>query len=142
MVSSALAFIAVLASAFVTRAEVIPSEPSPGSIFNEGQNCRVSWNGDPESTATWKSMAIELMTGDNFNMIHLTSELYPPLMVLTFHLCSISSWHDFRWYSGRTTRVPLSRCTLNPIRLFAIPHKQHIRSPLTLLSTSINSLLP
>lgn len=33
----------------------------------------MAWGGDPQSSDTWKDMNIELMTGDNFNMIHLTT---------------------------------------------------------------------
>ncbi|TEB18427.1 hypothetical protein FA13DRAFT_1745813 [Coprinellus micaceus] len=60
--------IAALALAGIAHAEVTPSEPGPGQVFNAGSTCTVSWEGDKESTTAWKGMAIQLMTGDNFSM--------------------------------------------------------------------------
>ncbi|KAF5316284.1 hypothetical protein D9619_006814 [Psilocybe cf. subviscida] len=55
-------------------ADVTPSEPGPGDVFNVGQPCNIVWTGDrPDSGVSWKNMAIELMTGDNFNMVHITT---------------------------------------------------------------------
>ncbi|EKM81586.1 hypothetical protein AGABI1DRAFT_111871 [Agaricus bisporus var. burnettii JB137-S8] len=71
MILSAFSLIAVLASSFLARADVKPSEPSPGAVYNEGQMCPISWNADPDGSDDWKSMSIELMTGDNFNMVQL-----------------------------------------------------------------------
>jgi hypothetical protein len=48
-----------------------PTEPEPGAIYNTGAKCPISWTPDP--SGTWKTMYIELMTGDNINMVHLTS---------------------------------------------------------------------
>ncbi|CAE6499379.1 unnamed protein product [Rhizoctonia solani] len=48
-----------------------PTEPSGTSVFNVGQQCTIKW--DPDTTSTWKNMNIQLMTGDNFNMIHLST---------------------------------------------------------------------
>ncbi|KAF9454446.1 hypothetical protein P691DRAFT_770636 [Macrolepiota fuliginosa MF-IS2] len=62
-----------LASAFVARAIVSPTEPSPGSVYREGETCPITWNADPDSPSDWKNMNIQLMTGDNFNMQHLTT---------------------------------------------------------------------
>ncbi len=73
--TSSFALIAALASSFVVRADVLPSEPSPGSIYREGQTCSIVWDGDASSQTLWKNMNIQLMTGDNFNMIHVTSKL-------------------------------------------------------------------
>jgi hypothetical protein len=71
MVISSISLLVALASSFLARANVDPSEPSPGAIFNEGQQCTLSWNGDPDKSDAWKSMNIALMTGDNFHMIQL-----------------------------------------------------------------------
>ncbi|KIK05660.1 hypothetical protein K443DRAFT_334822 [Laccaria amethystina LaAM-08-1] len=71
--TSTLTFLLALASPLLIRADVTPSEPSPGESFNAGSPCTVGWIGDTVSTTTWKNMAIELMTGDNFNMVHLTT---------------------------------------------------------------------
>ena len=70
---SIFTLVTVLASVFA-RAQVNPSEPSPGSVYPEGGSCPIVWGGDPNSVDTWKNMVIELMTGDNFDMTHVTSE--------------------------------------------------------------------
>ena len=58
-------------------ADPVPDAPAPGDSFNEGSTCHIGWTAD--TSGTWKTMNIELMTGDNFNMVQLTSE-----------------WHSFR----------------------------------------------
>jgi len=63
-----LAVISLVAAA-VVHAAVVPITPPPG---NEGATCTVSWQGDAASTV-WGSMAIQLMSGDNLNMVHLTT---------------------------------------------------------------------
>ncbi|KAG6917100.1 hypothetical protein DXG01_003920 [Tephrocybe rancida] len=68
------ALTAFLAStSLLVRADVIPSVPGPGIVYKVGGTCHIEWGGDVDSTAAWKDMAIELMTGDNFNMVHLTT---------------------------------------------------------------------
>ncbi|KAF8184479.1 hypothetical protein BJ912DRAFT_974980 [Pholiota molesta] len=62
-----------LAAPFVARADVTPTEPAPGDVFTAGQTCHVAWNGDTSSPTMWKGMAIELMSGNNFDMIHITT---------------------------------------------------------------------
>ncbi|KAF8075242.1 hypothetical protein FPV67DRAFT_1777928 [Lyophyllum atratum] len=57
----------------VARADVVPTVPGPGTIYKEGEKCHIEWTGDAGSKTAWKNMAIELMTGDNFNMKHLTT---------------------------------------------------------------------
>jgi len=66
-----LATAAFLASAIVVRADPNPTAPGPGAIFNEGSQCTINWSAD--SSGTWKTMNIQLMTGDNFNMVPLTT---------------------------------------------------------------------
>ena len=61
----------VLSFALVALAEVTPTNPGPGDVFQQGGSCTIGWN--PDTTGTWKTLNIELMTGDNFNMVHLTS---------------------------------------------------------------------
>jgi hypothetical protein len=72
MVASA-SFALLLASfgAAGVRAIVTPNEPGPGSVYNEGSTCHIQWAGDKDGK--WDNMAIQLMTGDNFQMVHLTS---------------------------------------------------------------------
>ena len=63
------AFILSLASAVF--AEIIPTVPDPGHIYNEGSTCEVGWT--PDTTGQWKAMNIQLMTGSNVQMVSLTS---------------------------------------------------------------------
>ncbi|KAJ7355737.1 hypothetical protein DFH08DRAFT_853402 [Mycena albidolilacea] len=68
-------FTAVLASSAVllSNAVVTPNAPGPGDSFNQGTKCSLSWAGDTESTTAWANMAIELMTGKNEAMVHVTT---------------------------------------------------------------------
>lgn len=61
----------ILSTPLVAFAQVVPTGPSPNQVFNDGTNCEVDWS--PDTTGTWKTLNIELMTGDNLNMVHLTS---------------------------------------------------------------------
>ncbi|THH27155.1 hypothetical protein EUX98_g7028 [Antrodiella citrinella] len=65
-------FVTALVAALATvHADPDPSAPGPGDIFNEGTNCTISWA--PDTTGTWKQMNIELMSGSNLQMNHLTT---------------------------------------------------------------------
>ncbi|EDR14437.1 uncharacterized protein LACBIDRAFT_304994 [Laccaria bicolor S238N-H82] len=70
---STLTFLLALALPLLVRADVTPAEPAPGASFNAGSSCTITWIGDKASTTIWKNMAIELMTGDNYDMVHLTT---------------------------------------------------------------------
>lgn len=49
----------------------------PGDSYKEGGNCMIVW--DTDSTGKWTDMQIELMTGDNYNMIPLKrAYFFPP----------------------------------------------------------------
>jgi hypothetical protein len=63
----------VLASsaAIFVHADPDPTNPGPGDVFIEGQACSINWN--PDTTGVWKTMIIQLKTGDNFDMVNLTS---------------------------------------------------------------------
>ena len=65
------AILATILAASLVRADVVPTGPAPGDIFNEGTTCNIAWTAD--TTGAWKTTNIELMTGDNLNMVHLTS---------------------------------------------------------------------
>lgn len=65
----------LLFTALAVRADVVPSVPGPGVVYKTGGVCHIEWNGDKSSNTIWKDMSIELMTGSNLNMIHLTSML-------------------------------------------------------------------
>ncbi|KAF8069192.1 hypothetical protein FPV67DRAFT_1491391 [Lyophyllum atratum] len=65
-------FFLVLASALVARADVFPNFPA-ADVLRSGSNCHIAWGGDTSSTTAWKDMTIQLMTGDNFNMVHITT---------------------------------------------------------------------
>jgi hypothetical protein len=69
----ALAAFLAVSSSFFVRGDVTPSEPGPGSTFNAGLTCRITWQGDADSRTAWKDMAIELMSGSNLDMEHITS---------------------------------------------------------------------
>jgi len=69
---SALSALA-LAAPMLVRAIVVPSEPGPGSSYTAGEECTISWEGDPDSETIWQDMSIQLMTGSNFEMVHLTT---------------------------------------------------------------------
>jgi hypothetical protein len=60
-----------LSIALVALADVTPTDPGPGQVFQAGAACAIAWT--PDTTGTWKTLNIELMTGDNINMVHLTS---------------------------------------------------------------------
>jgi hypothetical protein len=84
-------FTAVLASSAVllSNAIVTPNAPGPGDSFNQGTKCSLSWAGDTVSTTAWANMAIELMTGKNEAMVHVTSQLYfapAPICHLTIRI--------------------------------------------------------
>ncbi|KAF9522368.1 hypothetical protein CPB83DRAFT_864547 [Crepidotus variabilis] len=71
--AQALAALLAIASPLLVRAQVVPSEPSPGTVSNAGSTCRVTWQADPASKTDWKTMAIQLMSGDNLEMAHITT---------------------------------------------------------------------
>ncbi|KAI0074485.1 hypothetical protein K474DRAFT_1570617, partial [Panus rudis PR-1116 ss-1] len=68
---SSLFLSAVLATALVARADPVPTDPGPGDVFNEGSTCHIAWEVD--TTGTWKIMNIELMSGSNTQMNHITT---------------------------------------------------------------------
>ena len=70
-----LSFIAFTSLFLSVFADPTPTVPAPGAVYNEGSNCVVQWNADTSGSSTWKNMKLQLMTGDNLNMIPLTSEL-------------------------------------------------------------------
>jgi len=67
-------FIALFALAvpFLVRADVKPTVPGPGAIYNAGSACIVAWNGDTDSPTLWKNMTIQLNTGSNLDMQFVT----------------------------------------------------------------------
>ncbi|KAJ7230604.1 hypothetical protein GGX14DRAFT_530022 [Mycena pura] len=72
---TSILYTAVLATstALLSQAMVTPNAPGPGDSFNEGASCHIGWAGDTDSPSAWLGMAIELMTGDNEAMVHLTT---------------------------------------------------------------------
>lgn len=63
--------ILVSATAMFVHADPDPTSPGPGDVFIEGQACSINWN--PDTTGVWKTMIIQLKTGDNFDMVNLTT---------------------------------------------------------------------
>ena len=72
----AFAALLALATPFFALADVTPSEPGPGDSFNAGATCHTTWFGDTDSTTIWSDMAIELMSGSNLGMVHITSTYF------------------------------------------------------------------
>jgi hypothetical protein len=66
---SKLIFAAIAAQALLASADPNPTAPGPGDVFNQGANCAINW--DLDTTGAWTQMTVELMTGDNFKMVHL-----------------------------------------------------------------------
>lgn len=64
----------ILSSLLLVLADPVPTVPGPGQVFNEGSTCSIAWT--PDTTGTWKNLDIELMTGDNINMVFLTSMIF------------------------------------------------------------------
>ncbi|KAG5638585.1 hypothetical protein H0H81_011805 [Sphagnurus paluster] len=62
----------LFASALVARADVFPNFPA-GDVQRSGSTCHIAWAGDTSSATAWKDMSIQFMTGDNWNMVHLTT---------------------------------------------------------------------
>ncbi|KAJ8076089.1 hypothetical protein PM082_022074 [Marasmius tenuissimus] len=71
MVAAASFALLLSGLALSVNAQATPTEPGPGSVFNQGSTCRTSWDGDKDGK--WTGMSIQLMTGDNQHMIHLTT---------------------------------------------------------------------
>ena len=115
MISATLALAALL-PILPVFADPVPSEPAPGSVFNEGSTCHISWEADPDSS--WKVMNIQLMTGDNFNMVHLTSESSLSLLYEKFAFPDTvySSRRYCRWHrpSKQLLRLSVSRGQSTP----------------------------
>jgi hypothetical protein len=63
----------VFVAPFLVRADLLPTRPAPGDVYNEGSSCSIAWDGDTNSTTLWKNMTIVLMTGNNFEMEFITS---------------------------------------------------------------------
>ncbi|OBZ73699.1 hypothetical protein A0H81_06253 [Grifola frondosa] len=62
---------ALVAAIALVKADPDPTAPGPGDVFKVGGDCLITW--DPDTSGTWKTMNIELMTGDNFDMVHITT---------------------------------------------------------------------
>ncbi|KAI1790293.1 hypothetical protein LXA43DRAFT_973781 [Ganoderma leucocontextum] len=50
---------------------VIPTAPGPKDVFKEGGDCKFTWTPDP--SGQWKEMNVQLMSGDNWNMVPVTT---------------------------------------------------------------------
>ena len=75
-----------------SRADPNPNSPGPGDIYNTGAQCPIGWAVDP--TGVWKTMNIQLMTGDNLHMIPLTSAfgyVIPFNLVLKLPLLAVAT---------------------------------------------------
>ncbi|KAI8446201.1 hypothetical protein BY996DRAFT_6422901 [Phakopsora pachyrhizi] len=52
---------------------VVPTKPGPGETYNEGGQCQIAWALD--TTGTWNSFSIDLMSGSNFAMQQVVNVL-------------------------------------------------------------------
>ncbi|KAJ8096324.1 hypothetical protein PM082_011482 [Marasmius tenuissimus] len=69
--ASFVVVVAGLSAIVAVRGDAIPIAPGPGAVFNQGSKCSTSWVGDKDGK--WANMKIQLMTGDNFQMIELAT---------------------------------------------------------------------
>jgi len=74
---SSVVFTALLAasSSLFVLADPTPTAPGPGDSFKEGSNCTFAWDGDTNAAtkADWTVMNVELMSGSNLQMNHITT---------------------------------------------------------------------
>ena len=92
-------FFATVLAAIAVRADPTPTEPSPGAVFKEGGTCHIAWDVDTTDTSgDWKNMSIELMSGDNYNMVHITSMYHSFQSLLSFVNAASFSGCYGRWY--------------------------------------------
>jgi len=61
--------VAVAVGALLVCADPDPTVPGPGDVYSEGSDCKIGWS--PDTTGTWTEMSIQLMTGNNWEMVHL-----------------------------------------------------------------------
>lgn len=110
--------LAVFAAPLLVRADVEPTVPAPGAVYDTGAPCPIGWTGDPNSTTLWKSMDIELMSGSNLDMQFITSNYRSFFILLLsqfkanlffFFLFLFSRRHGSRWYRRRYIQLPMSQ---------------------------------
>jgi hypothetical protein len=65
--------LALLSSPLLASAIILPSEPTPDTVFTEGSKCHIAWSADANAASAWKTTNIQLMTGDNYKMVHLST---------------------------------------------------------------------
>ncbi|KAF9017651.1 hypothetical protein BDZ89DRAFT_1165648 [Hymenopellis radicata] len=71
MLSTTATTLIALALAGAAVADVVPTGPSGSDVFKEGEPCKIEWTGDV--SGKWAGMAIQLMSGDNFQMVPVTT---------------------------------------------------------------------
>ncbi|KAJ7582757.1 hypothetical protein C8J56DRAFT_792300, partial [Mycena floridula] len=70
MFSSSILLLTLL-GVTVRGADLYPTAPT-GDVYKSGSQCHIAWKGS-DAAGNWKSMTIQLMTGENKNMIPLTT---------------------------------------------------------------------
>lgn len=68
---SSIVLAALIAPLALVRADPNPTAPGPNSTFTEGTTCSVTW--DPDTSGVWTVMNIEFMSGDNLDMVYMTT---------------------------------------------------------------------
>ncbi|KAI8069284.1 hypothetical protein BC940DRAFT_298357 [Gongronella butleri] len=74
MHSIALGLLCLTSLVTLTRANMAPSYPEPGTVWKENQEYEIQWNDDaakPSMADTWKNFRIDLMTGEDENQVTL-----------------------------------------------------------------------
>ena len=74
--------VALIAGSALVRADPVPTAPGPGDVFKVGGQCTFTWT--PDTTGTWTEMNVELMTGSNTGMVHITSTFMSPVLVVAW----------------------------------------------------------
>jgi len=62
--------LAVLAP-LLASAIIVPTAPDSTTVANAGATCHIQWT--PDTTGKWTTTYIELMSGSNLDMVHLTT---------------------------------------------------------------------
>jgi hypothetical protein len=132
-----IAILAILPASLIV-ADVAPTVPAPGYVANAGSNCAIGWAGDTSSSTTWQNMSIQLMTGDNYDMIALTS-MYRRFSTFSSPHSRVSRGTEPGWNDIRILRLDLPSGEIFVLEIFS-----HLRAEPCLLGYTqlCNLLLP
>ncbi|KAI9306135.1 hypothetical protein BJ944DRAFT_178772 [Cunninghamella echinulata] len=69
-------FVTLGFTSMLVKADMAPSYPEPGTIWQEGEEYDITWENDgnePNMNSTWNDFRIDLMTGDDDNQVFITT---------------------------------------------------------------------